>query len=413
MTQIKTRLGKAFILSVGLLLGAGCGDALRFNQKSDKGILMAAEDGGEGSYVDPDAPCTFNGVEVPIGASVVAYQNSTEPFGGSCQSEVRLCTGGVLSGSYAYAACEVGAPAACLFGGQTVPHLGAVMAYQSSAVAFGGVCQGENRVCRNGVLSGSFEYPICDVGAPAGCLFDGRMLLHNETVVAFLTTTVPFGTTCNSQPRICQNGTLSGNYMYGNCTVGAPAGCAFNGRTLAHGESVTAFARGLVAYNEDCVGQTRRCQNGVLSGSFTAESCTRQDAPLPPVVSGKTYYRIYSGGDIYTGYPIKIYKMKATEAQFMAYQPYDDLQIYDEKSFAISRQSGNGPGPATFPDGTVVDLDAIYANDPANYDPHNFGMYYEPYMRKMGCTFYPGLYGAWDGWYWRLHGKFSCPKAIF
>ncbi len=69
------------------------------------------------------------------------------------------------------------------------------------------------------------------VGAPAGCLFDGQSVSHGASVTAYETSTVAFGQSCKAQSRTCSNGSLSGNYTYPTCSVGAPASCTFNGQT--------------------------------------------------------------------------------------------------------------------------------------------------------------------------------------
>jgi hypothetical protein len=59
-----------------------------------------------------------------------------------------------------------------------------------------------------------------------------------------------------------------------------PSNCTFDGRTIAHGSSVTAFASATVPVCEPCDSQQRTCNNGVLSGSYTVASCTpRRLAP--------------------------------------------------------------------------------------------------------------------------------------
>jgi hypothetical protein len=49
--------------------------------------------------------CTFNGNTVSHGASVIAYESATVAFDSRCKQETRMCTNGVLSGTYIHAAC--------------------------------------------------------------------------------------------------------------------------------------------------------------------------------------------------------------------------------------------------------------------------------------------------------------------
>lgn len=60
----------------------------------------------------------------------------------------------------------------------------------------------------------------------------------------------------------------------------APVGCAFNGQTVPHGESVTAYLSKTTQVCEPCESQQRVCDNGVLSGSYLQPRCTpRQLGP--------------------------------------------------------------------------------------------------------------------------------------
>ena len=59
-----------------------------------------------------------------------------------------------------------------------------------------------------------------------------------------------------------------------------PSNCTFNGRTVAHGSSVYAYASATVPVCEQCDYEYRTCNNGVLSGSYSVASCIpRQLAP--------------------------------------------------------------------------------------------------------------------------------------
>ena len=219
--------------------------------------------------------CSFNGENVIDGSSVQAFQNSTVNFGNSCVSEKRLCTAGALSGSFAFASCAVGAPASCLFNGNTLLHGDSVTSYTSSTVAFGQVCSSvaETRICNNGVLSGSAAYAACDTAAARSCLFDGKTIAHGQFTLAYLNSSSQFGNTCSQENRVCNDGTLSGSYTFGSCTIDQPASCLFDGRTLAHGETAFAFQSSTSSFGVACTQENRTCSNGTLSGSFNFSSC--------------------------------------------------------------------------------------------------------------------------------------------
>lgn len=233
--------------------------------------------------------CAFNDTIVTDGGSIIAYQNSSVPFGESCVSETRSCTQGLLSGSYNYLSCQVGQPSDCLFNGATIPHGESVTAYSASSVEFNQSCVSvaETRICQNGVLSGSANYGSCQVNSPQACLFDGRTIEHGNSVLAYQSSSVGFGASCVSENRTCQDGTLSGQFIFSSCTTDQPASCLFDGRTIAHGENVIAFAASSVGFNESCTSETRTCQNGQLTGQFSFGSCVKNQ-PLNCEFNGST-----------------------------------------------------------------------------------------------------------------------------
>jgi hypothetical protein len=224
--------------------------------------------------VGAPASCLFNGRTVASGESVKAYLNSSVTYGQTCASENRVCTNGVLSGSYNYAECSVGTAASCLFNGQTIAHGVSVVAYQSSTVAYGQSCASQTRTCTNGTLTGSYAFASCNAGAPGSCLFDGQSVAHGQTVTAYQSSTVGYGQSCISQSRVCTNGTLSGSYTYGSCNANSAASCLFNGQTVAHGGSVTAYQASTVAFGQSCASQTRVCNNGSLNGTYAYSTCS-------------------------------------------------------------------------------------------------------------------------------------------
>ncbi len=229
--------------------------------------------------LNPDEPqdpksCSFNGSTIAHGQAVTAFLNSTESFGTSCKAQSRVCNDGTLSGSYQYSTCAVGAAASCLFNGQTIAHGGAVKAYQNSTVPFGSQCVEEVRSCGNGMLSGTYAYASCKVDAAKSCLFNGQTIAHGASVNAFQNSAVAFGATCAKEARVCNNGNLSGTYTFASCTVGAAKSCVFNGQTIAHGQKVVGYQASTVAFGKTCSPETRTCNNGVLSGSYSFGSCS-------------------------------------------------------------------------------------------------------------------------------------------
>jgi len=233
-----------------------------------------------GSYNFPScslgapAACLFNGQAVNHGTPVTSYQNSTVPFGSTCVSENRQCNNGSLTGSYNFGSCSIGSPSSCLFNGQTISHGQSVQAFVASTAPYGGVCTGATRTCLNGQLTGSGDFASCTVNAPASCLFNGQTIPHQGSVTAYLNANVAFGSSCQSQSRVCNNGVLSGNYNFGNCQVSSALSCQFNGQTVASGQTVRAYQNSTVPYGTTCVSQDRTCTNGQLSGTYNFNNCS-------------------------------------------------------------------------------------------------------------------------------------------
>ena len=79
------------------------------------------------------ASCTFNGETVAHGTSFTAYAASKVDAGGSCSAQLRSCDNGVISGSYAFASCEVEEEVTiqpvCFFDGIAINHGTIVTAY--------------------------------------------------------------------------------------------------------------------------------------------------------------------------------------------------------------------------------------------------------------------------------------------
>ncbi len=233
--------------------------------------------------------CSFNGSVVVDGTSVSAFQNSTAEFGNSCISENRTCTAGILSGSYQFANCSVGVAASCLFNGATINHGDSITGYTSSTVGFGQVCSSvaETRTCSNGVLSGSATFASCDTNAARSCLFDGKTILSGDSIPGFQSSSSQFGGACVHETRICTDGTLSGSFAFGSCTIDQPASCLLNGRTLAHGETAVAFQSSSAFFGKSCNQENRTCDNGALSGTYDFDSCV-VDSPISCSLNGST-----------------------------------------------------------------------------------------------------------------------------
>ena len=123
--------------------------------------------------------------------------------------------------------CEGGSCVAfsnCNLGGVTVNHGDSRNFYSSSSVPYGYNCNDIrlSRSCNDGTLSGSSSYSFasCSVQSASGCTLPwGGSINHGQTITAFQSSSVPSGSTCNSQTRSCNDGVLSGTYGHQSCFV--------------------------------------------------------------------------------------------------------------------------------------------------------------------------------------------------
>ena len=237
-----------------------------------------------GSFINQNCsvfclPCPLPwGGSINHGASVTTYQNPTEPCGSSCSSETRTCNDGVLSGSLINQSCTAIPCLSCnLPWGGTINHGASATAYQNPTEPCGSSCNSETRTCNNGTLSGSFTNQNCSVAACASCNLPwGGTINHGASATAYQNPTEPCGSSCNSETRTCNNGTLSGSFTNQNCSVLAcAASCNLPwGGAIANGSSVTAYQNPTVPCGSSCSFQIRTCNNGTLSGSFTNQNCS-------------------------------------------------------------------------------------------------------------------------------------------
>lgn len=213
------------------------------------------------------------------GQSTAAYLNASEPCGGSCTSQTRTCSDGTLSGSYTNQSCSVTACLSCsLPWGGSINHGTSTTAYLSSSVTCGNSCTDETRSCNDGSLSGSYQYETCSTGTCSSCTLDGVTVNHGDSRT-FYETSRSCGATCGSiaQSRTCNNGTLSGSSSYSkaSCPGETCASCSLPwGGSISHGNSATAYLNSSEPCGSSCTSQSRTCNDGSLSGSYTNQSCS-------------------------------------------------------------------------------------------------------------------------------------------
>ena len=112
------------------------------------------------TFTTAQADCiTPWGMPTIEGGTVTAYLLPQAPPGNWCQSETRLCVNGALTGSYQNMSCIEDQGCQSLFG--YIPNGGTVTAYLNPTEQGGNKCQSEIRVCTAGLLSGSYNYISC------------------------------------------------------------------------------------------------------------------------------------------------------------------------------------------------------------------------------------------------------------
>jgi len=87
--------------------------------------------------------------------------------------------------------------------------------------------------------------------------------------------------------------TWNGEEIFSNTPV-TQQSCTFNGQTIAGGLSVAAYQASSVAAGQTCVSQPRMCENGSLSGSYQYASCTVQSGPNVPSTVNAFWSNMYS-----------------------------------------------------------------------------------------------------------------------
>jgi hypothetical protein len=63
--------------------------------------------------------------------------------------------------------------------------------------------------------------PVAPPAGQASCSLNGTIVSHGQSIVGYATSSVPAGSVCAQQTRICNNGNLSGTYGFNSCVVGS------------------------------------------------------------------------------------------------------------------------------------------------------------------------------------------------
>lgn len=230
------------------------------------------------------------------GASRTAYSEATPLPSSDCSTlaETRTCTDGVLSGSFTNPTCVNGC-SGTLWG--DVRSGFSSPAYSSANPAATCASVQQTRTCTNGTMSGSFANATCNEGCtttPWGAM------AHGSSNTAYSSTTPASTCAADAQTRTCTSGVLSGSYTATTCSnacTSTPFG------VLPHGQTRTAYST-TAAYAPYTCGnyaQTRTCSNGTFSGSLTATACNNYCNPS------------YGG---YCSYPVTGWMTQTSELMF-------------------------------------------------------------------------------------------------
>ncbi|MDO9267896.1 MAG: hypothetical protein Q7T96_02160 [Methylobacter sp.] len=253
------------------------------------------------------------GAAVTNGHAVTAYLSEAEPYGNiaitpnTCENaEIRTCTAGTLSGSYTEQYCNIATSADCaspFAGGAIISNGGRVNAYSIASVPAGYSCPAfVERTCTDGILSGSGTFENCNVQTTRNIEVEvntqGTGTVSGITAALGSTTTGTFtsctGTTCtvsdNWTGTLSATGTCSGGGIVSGTSAAIPvsaigasvalASCTGPvcttpwSTTIASGGSTTAYLTSSVLSPSACASELRFCNNGVLEGTYTHQSCT-------------------------------------------------------------------------------------------------------------------------------------------
>ena len=100
------------------------------------------------------------GQYVMDGSSVIAYKDYRPTGGDRCQYEYRTCSNGYLSGYYSYGSCTEDYSCNSFEFGYML-NMQTVLAYYNDVEYGGHRCQSEIRQCYYGKMTGSFRHRYC------------------------------------------------------------------------------------------------------------------------------------------------------------------------------------------------------------------------------------------------------------
>ena len=128
-------------------------------------ILVLAQTGStSGNNMTTGVSCALGGTSIAHGSSITAYLTASVPYNATCSSESRACSNWLLSGNYSNLGCSVTPALSCtLPWWWSIGHGASTPAYSSSTVTSPTTCASvsQSRVCTDGLLGGSYTNQSC------------------------------------------------------------------------------------------------------------------------------------------------------------------------------------------------------------------------------------------------------------
>src|SRR5690606_17578366 len=97
-----------------------------------------------------------------------------------------------------------------------------------------------------------------------------------QSVTAYQSASVSCGSSCNSQTRTCNDGSLSGSYAYSSCSVGSCNCTTSAGVSISNGQCKTlwntSFGWNGSCGSPQCLSGNVCCNNGSLNTTVYAHS---------------------------------------------------------------------------------------------------------------------------------------------
>jgi hypothetical protein len=203
----------------------------------------------------------------------------------------------------------------------------------------------------------------------ASCLFNGYSIPHAESVTAFKKSSVPFGETCEPYTLTCKDGDLPGSATapFSSCVIGAPScnteGWFKSGSTFLDGNAATsAVTPNRVVVSGDFVYVITIC--GIFRSTDRGNSFENVNFP-DGNLSGNAISSFYADGkDFYISAKNNLYKWTASNQQYRIVLTMDQWLAIIQR---VRSCSSVGGGSRTF-------LPVAYAKGPLIVIGHGSGI---------------------------------------